>query len=417
MKIGLQTWGTDGDFMPFLALAIGLKKAGHKVTLAYSSVDGKDYSTRPDISGIELVSASQGVQLSKDLNPYGLNTKPGSFKEYSKLLEIYFEPFTEAMYSTSEKLCEENDLVIGHAACVTLQMASAKHNCPRISLILTPLVVQSKYVSPIGNDLGPLLNSTLWKIGDIISTRVWFKTANKIRKREEISQPSSLQKQVFTSDVMTIVAASEALIPRPADWKANVQVSGFLNLPLDNSNWQIPDELESFLTNGEPPVYMTFGSCMQYDLENATRMLVEAARLSGKRAIIQSNWENLSIETDSYIYRIEQAPHNLIFPRCASIVHHGGAGTTQAALLAGKPSIVIPHGFDQTYWASHLFNQGVAAIPLTKDTATPHEIAGEMKWLDAAGHIQKKASDIGQLMQNENGVANAVQLINSLQQK
>ncbi|MFT6761273.1 MAG: sterol 3beta-glucosyltransferase, partial [Psychroserpens sp.] len=317
MKIGLQTWGTDGDFMPFLALAIGLKKAGHKVTLAYSSVDGKDYSTRPDISGIELVSASQGVQLSKDLNPYGLNTKPGSFAEYSKLLEIYFEPFTEAMYSTSEKLCEENDLVIGHAACVTLQMASAKHNCSRISLILTPLVVQSKYVSPIGNDLGPLVNSMLWKIGDIISTRAWFKTAKKIRKREGISQPSSLQKQVFTSDVMTIVAASEVLIPRPADWKANVQVSGFLNLPLDNSNWQIPDDLETFLTNGEPPVYMTFGSCMQYDLENSTRMLVEAARLSGKRAIIQSNWENLSIESDSNIYRIEQAPHNLMFPRCA----------------------------------------------------------------------------------------------------
>jgi hypothetical protein len=31
MKIGLQTWGTDGDFMPFLALAIGLKKAGYNL--------------------------------------------------------------------------------------------------------------------------------------------------------------------------------------------------------------------------------------------------------------------------------------------------------------------------------------------------------------------------------------------------
>ncbi|MGB1318916.1 MAG: hypothetical protein ACPG5W_11940, partial [Flavobacteriales bacterium] len=274
MKIGLQTWGTDGDFMPFLALAIGLKNEGHEVTLAYSSVDGKDYSARPDVKGIELVSANHGVTIESKMNPYALDTKPGSFAEYTKLLDKYFEPFTEAMYSTSEKLCSENDLVIGHAACVTLQMASVKHDCPRVSLVLTPLVVQSSFVSPIGNDLGHFLNSALWKIGDVISTNRWFKTARKIRKREEIPQIMSLQKEVFTSDVLTLVAASNSLIPRPSDWKENVQISGFLNLPIENNSHEIPQELEDFLANGEPPVYMTFGSCMQYDLECSTMLLV-----------------------------------------------------------------------------------------------------------------------------------------------
>ena len=30
------------------------------------------------------------------------------------------------------------------------------------------------------------------------------------------------------------------------------------------------------------------------------------------------------------IVRIGAAPHDVIFPRCALVVHHGGAGTTQA---------------------------------------------------------------------------------------
>ena len=411
MKIGLQTWGTDGDFMPFLALAIGLKNAGHQVTLAYSSVDGKDYSSRPEIEGIELISADKGVAIERKMNPYALDTKPGSFKEYSKLLEFYFEPFTEAMYSASEKLCKENDLVIGHAACVTLQIASTKHGCSRVSLVLTPLVVESKYVSPIGSDLKPFLNSTLWKIGDLISTKSWFKTATKIRKRENIKPIKSLQKQVFTSDVLTIVASSRALIPRPTDWTDKVQISGFLNLPTTDTNWQLPAELKAFLDNGDPPVYMTFGSCMQYDIENSTKLLIEAAKLSGKRAIIQSNWSKLSIETDANIFRVEQAPHAQLFPLCASIVHHGGAGTTQATLLAGKPSIVIPHGFDQTYWANHLFNQGVSSHSIPRKSATPHEIAGQMKWLDAADHILKKAMELGEDMKSENGVDNAIKLL------
>jgi hypothetical protein len=110
MRIGLQTWGTDGDFMPFLALSIGLKQAGHQVTLAYTSVDGKSYSSLSETHGIELIEANGGISARTDVNPYAIAAKPGSFREYSTLLKLYFDPFAEAMYSASEKLCRENDL-------------------------------------------------------------------------------------------------------------------------------------------------------------------------------------------------------------------------------------------------------------------------------------------------------------------
>ncbi len=43
MKIGIQTWGSNGDIRPMLALADGLKKAGHSVTLVVSSIDNHSY--------------------------------------------------------------------------------------------------------------------------------------------------------------------------------------------------------------------------------------------------------------------------------------------------------------------------------------------------------------------------------------
>lgn len=414
MKIGLQTWGTDGDFFPFLALAIGLKEAGHQVTLAYTSIDGKDYSSRAEINGMELVKADNGTGSNGMTNPYAIDAKPGSFKEYSNLLDLYFEPLTEVMYTASEKLCQECDLVIGHAVCHTLLTAAEKHNTPRVSVVLTPLVVRSNYASPVGIEFGALLNSFLWSVGGIVATRKWFKRGNEIRKQEGLPPVRSLQKELFTSSLLTIVAASETLIPRPKDWGKHIQMAGFLNLESQNSNWQMPPELKEFIESDEPPVYMTFGSCMQFDVEASTRLLVEATKLSGKRAIIQSNWGQVQKPNDPNIYCTHQLPHSEVFPHCSLVVHHGGAGTTQAALLAGKPSVVVAHGFDQKYWGKQLQESMVGGNVLTKTTSSPKLIANEIQSVLGTKRKSAASAILAQKMLKENGVDTAISLIESL---
>ena len=54
MKIGLQTWGSEGDVRPFLALAGGLAKAGHEVILSISDVSRAGYDSYADSLGIEI---------------------------------------------------------------------------------------------------------------------------------------------------------------------------------------------------------------------------------------------------------------------------------------------------------------------------------------------------------------------------
>ncbi|MCF8461478.1 MAG: glycosyltransferase [Flavobacteriales bacterium] len=414
MRIGLQTWGTDGDFYPFLALSIGLRDAGHEVTLAYTSVDGKKYSTRKDTYGIKLIEANGGRTFDQSVNPYAIAARSGSFREYSKLLELYFDPLSEVMYSVSKQLCQENELVIGHAVCHTLLTASQKFNCPRISLVLTPLVVRSNYVSPIGVQLGFFFNSLLWDTGGKLATKSWFKAAKQIRQNEGLSPIKSLQKELFTSELLTIIAASQALVSRPEDWEDTVQMTGFLNLPSTNSDWKMPDALSTFLDAGEPPVYMTFGSCMQFDLEASTELLIDTARLSGKRAIIQSDWSKLTKPNDSNIYCLENAPHSEIFPHCALIVHHGGAGTTQAALLTGKLSVVVAHGFDQTYWGKQLEEMKVAPSLLLRKNLTSKQLAHAIEVAANSLEMKEQATLLGAAMKQEDGVGRAVRAITKL---
>jgi sterol 3beta-glucosyltransferase/vancomycin aglycone glucosyltransferase len=44
MRIGIQTWGTEGDVRPFIALAGGLSAAGHDVTLAVTEITNKQFT-------------------------------------------------------------------------------------------------------------------------------------------------------------------------------------------------------------------------------------------------------------------------------------------------------------------------------------------------------------------------------------
>jgi hypothetical protein len=71
--------------------------------------------------------------------------------------------------------------------------------------------------------------------------------------------------------------------------------------------------------------------------------------------------------------RLQRSPYNTIFPRCAAIVHHGGAGTTQCSLMAGCPSVIVAHLADQfvTSWPC-LTNAAAKAVKGEISPSLPH---------------------------------------------
>ena len=83
----------------------------------------------------------------------------------------------------------------------------------------------------------------------------------------------------------------------------------------------MPAELNDFLSAGEPPVYFTLGSYASFEVEKSVRMFLEAAKKAGIRAIIQFDWNTLSLAVDiPNVYKVQSIPHEHVFPHCAMIV-------------------------------------------------------------------------------------------------
>jgi len=303
-------------------------------------------------------------------------------------------------------------IVIGHFWLHTLLTAASLSDTPRVSVHLCPIGVRSKHVSPIGPDLGTLINGLLWNLGDYVTSRQLFRSANALRVREGLPPVRSLQRELFVSSELTLIAASPTLCPRQPDWDRNIQISGFLTLePLGRAD-ALPDGLRRFLDAGEPPVYFTFGSCeIFYGEENAELFLETIAR-TGERAIIQTSYTDAVGSYDrSRIHVVDEADHRQVFPRCKLVVHHGGAGTTQTTLRAGVPAIVVEHGFDQTYWGHALVRAGVSPALLHRRSVTPGKLAGAIMRAAQSPDMTRNAVSCGKSIAAEDGVATAVEII------
>ncbi|MFZ4701204.1 MAG: glycosyltransferase, partial [Candidatus Methylumidiphilus sp.] len=355
LKIGLQTWGSDGDINPFIALAGGLAAVGHEVTLAITAVERKDYSHYADKLNFQLAQVSYVTDSDEELRLMSgkLNHFHKPIDQVRFIVQEMFEPRVEAHYQTARELAHANDLLVGHFIHHPFQLAAELAKKPYVTLTLNHSAIPSRFVPPpLTPNLGPWLNPWIWKLAFALLNKVMLPGINRLRTVEGASTVHSCR-EVFESPLCNLIAVSRIFCAEQHDWDSHQQVCGFFSLPDQARPWAMPDSLKQFLDAGEPPVYMTFGSMLGKahtgeHITRRTRLLVDAAKLAGCRAIIQSHWENvLDMDEDERIYRMDPAPHSQIFPHCAAVVHHGGAGTTQTALTHGLPSVIVAHIADQ----------------------------------------------------------------------
>lgn len=98
----------------------------------------------------------------------------------------------------------------------------------------------------------------------------------------------------------------------------------------------------------------------------------------------------------------------------AVVVHHGGAGTTAAALRTGKPSVVVPFFGDQPYWARRIHALGAGSRPLSRKTLTAEKLASAIQTVIADPIVRRQAEALGDKVRNEEGIENAVSAIEEI---
>lgn len=112
-------------------------------------------------------------------------------------------------------------------------------------------------------------------------------------------------------------------------------------------------------------------------------------------------------------------PYKYLLPRCVAAIHHGGSGSTAAALHAGIPQILCPFMLDQFYWAERMFWLGVAPEPLKSNHLVPDkadntsikeaaEALSQAIQYALSPKVKERAKEIAERISVEDGVSEAV---------
>jgi sterol 3beta-glucosyltransferase len=398
MKILIPTIGSRGDVQPFIALAQGLVRAGHTVTLASHPV----MRALVESHGVAFAPIGPDIDLAREvaaIRHKARNTAAGLINA----MRFGFD-MLERSHEDILALCRGVDLVVVPTAVAAGKNEAELLGLPYLSVTLMPWAI------PWDDPQRPLFKRVVYGAIDGLISLVTTLPLNRMRKRQGLPP---VGKEGFTSPRLNLVPVSPAVFPPNPLWEPHHRVVGFW-LAEGPAEWQPPSELLAFLENGEPPLLVTLGamSLGEEDARQSASLFVEAVQQAGVRAIIQG-WEGgvKQLALPPSIFAAGALPHSWLMPRCAGVVHHGGFGTSSAALRAGVPALVIPHIADQFYWGQRVHELGVGPKPIPHTKLEVGRLAAAMKELSQDEKLAAAASLLGEQIRAEEGVENAVRLI------
>lgn len=255
MKIGLQTWGTDGDIRPFIALAGGLRSAGHEVTLVVTSMDRKHYGMFAEALDITIVHAGVLSYNDEELRRFQMKMLDAwhFLLQIDIVLTTMFNPVIPEMFEAAERLCRENDVIIGHFMHYPAQAAAEKTGRPYATVTLNHSGIYSRNTRVIGApELGKWLYPVSWKVAGFLTDRTIGPAVNKLRKQAGLPPAKDIMNTVITSNRLNLVAESAAIGTRQPDWPDYQQVCGVFSVPDESEDWSMPAELKRFIESGPP---------------------------------------------------------------------------------------------------------------------------------------------------------------------
>jgi UDP:flavonoid glycosyltransferase YjiC (YdhE family) len=210
--------------------------------------------------------------------------------------------------------------------------------------------------------------------------------------------------------MLTLALFSRVLGEPQPDWPRNVAVTGFV---FYNGPDVLSRELEAFLDAGAPPIVFTLGTSAVAAAGRFYEESIAAVRTLGVRAVLLTGGFEQNRPGGALppgVMLVDRAPHQLLFPRAAAIVHQGGAGTLAQALRAGKPMLVVPHAHDQPDNAARVVRLGVARSVLPRQYRGAR-VAKALERLLADSRVAMRAAEAAAVVRGEGGSAAAAAAI------
>jgi UDP:flavonoid glycosyltransferase YjiC (YdhE family) len=394
-RVVLATFGSLGDLHPMLAVGLRLRDAGTDVIIASSEghrakveAEGLGFApVRPDFADIE-----------RDLGVDPAEAMRRMIAGDDFLFRQVLFPYIRRSYEDSLAAVTGADLVAGTNFAFGARIAAEVRRLPYVALVLQPLTFLSAYDPPVILPY-PLLGSLPTKVG-LKGAELFFNLVRQAttswagpmqRLRRELGLPPE-RDPIFTGQFSRAEQAlglySPLLGESQPDFPVGAEIVGstFYDSEAGGPD-RLSPEIDAFLEAGPPPVVFTLGSAAVLQGDGFYRQSLAAARSLGLRSILlvgpdaAPRWTN-AVAGDALA--AAYAPHSLLFPRAAAVVHHGGIGTTAQALRAARPQLVVPYFADQPDNAQRLVRLGVArTLPNRRYTARRAAAELSRSWVSA----------------------------------
>jgi UDP:flavonoid glycosyltransferase YjiC (YdhE family) len=426
-RIAMTVIGTHGDVQPFVALALTLQKRGYEVVLGSSD----DFEPFVRAHGIEFFSLGGDVQaflrrssfdsaMTKSIVLYA----PALLRDGQKILK-------EAGRRAWDMAQNADAIVFQNATTFCIDIAEA--------LGIPALVAQFQPLNPTdefpyyGYDWQPVdpwftrfsrepfakspsIDPVINKLSYVVqkAQQSYWDGPRDVLRRSLLGLRAKKKGGFYTDargkPLPAMHAYSPSVSPAPGDWPDSNIITGFWRLD-DITGWTPSPEFEDFLSKGEKPIYLGFGS-MSWGAQRNTEIIAKALAMWGGRAVIGKGWGGLRAEMlPDTVFTIDAAPHSKLFEHVSAVVHHGGAGTTHTGLYAGRPTFIVPQFFDQPYWGQLLYELGVGPKPVRLRKLTPQILASALDDLASTPAYAVAAGALGERLKLEDGTNFAVDVI------
>jgi rhamnosyltransferase subunit B len=419
-KIVISTFGSFGDLHPYVAIALELKRRGHRPVIATSEI----YREKTDALGLEihpvppdLPSYEQPEEVARMISEM-IDPKKGPERVFTQ----FINPHLRGMYDALAEATRGADLLMTHVLSLAGPPLVEKTGVRWVSSVLAPISMFSNYDPPVFPQMPWLYH--LLKLHPSVSRAAMRVVRLKLdqmaapvyRLRAELGlkRGGNPMLEGQHSPRMVLALFSSAIAPRQPDWPPQTRVTGF---PFYDRRDRTGDEesidpsLLKFLDAGEPPVVFTLGSSAVYVAGDFYEQSLAAARAIGARALLLTGepW-NRPAELPEWAAAFDYAPYGELLPRARAVVHQGGIGTTAQGLRAGVPALVVPFSHDQFDNGARVVRVGAGRVlPRSKYNAT--RAAKELRALLSEESYTTRAAEVGRQIRSEHGAATAADAI------
>ena len=421
MRITILTTGSRGDIQPFIALGRGLKQAGYHVKIAtHDTFQGMAQQYGLEFAAIAgdvqaMMASEAGQKMLKSNNSIYL------IQQYARMVQ----PLVVQGIADSWAACQHSDAIIFTATAVWGYDIAEALGIPCFFASLMPQRSNPDFPYPSippSLHLGRMLNRLSYPLLMEGFGLVFRQALNEFRRSRNVSLEESqlhlppipfgaIYRRLDRLPTPALYGYSSLVVPKPANWSDRIQITGYWFLD-QTTDWQPSQALLDFLAAGSPPVYVGFGSMSGTDAAQFTQIILDALKQIGQRGILLTGWGGIAqTELPDDVFLLHSVPHDWLFPQMAAIVHHGGAGTTAAALRAGVPSVVVPFFGDQPFWGNRVMKLGTSPSPIPKAELTVDRLATAITTAVTHPVMQQQAKAIGVKIRAENGIQQAIGVV------